>query len=131
MKSTPVAVDSQGRPIAAGHYLVMLKGNADPDDRRERPPQKRGDIADRAFRHAFRGFAAKLDKAQRAAMLADPNVAAVVPDEVVEIEAQSMPTGISGSAARRPRRYRRSTGSTSGSMRMSRSSIPGSALIPT
>jgi subtilisin family serine protease len=73
----------------------MLKGNADPTNVASTHRKREGTIADRAFRHAFRGFAAKLDNAQRAALLADPNVAAVVPDEVVEIEAQSIPTGIS------------------------------------
>jgi hypothetical protein len=94
-KTAPVAVDTQGRPIATGHYLVMLKGNADPTTVASAHRKRDGMIADRAFRHAFRGFAAKLNKAQRAALLADPNVAAVVPDEVVEIEAQSIPTGVS------------------------------------
>ena len=42
-------------------------------------------MAERAFRHAFRGFTARLDKTQRAALLADPKVLAVVPDEVIEI----------------------------------------------
>ncbi|MFL5685990.1 MAG: S8 family serine peptidase [Chloroflexota bacterium] len=90
-----MTVDTQGRPIATGHYLVMLKAGADPTTVASAHRKREGTVADRAFRHAFRGFAAKLDKAQRAALLADPNVAAVVPDEVVEIEAQSMPTGIS------------------------------------
>jgi subtilisin family serine protease len=94
-KTTPVAVDTQGRPIATGHYLVMLKGNADPTTVASAHRKRDGMIADGAFRHAFRGFAAKLNKAQRAALLADPNVVAVVPDEVVEIEAQSIPTGVS------------------------------------
>jgi subtilisin len=94
-KSTDVGVDTQGRPIAKGHYLVVLKGNADPTTVASAHRKREGTVADRAFRHAFRGFAAKLDKTQRAALLADPNVAAVVPDEVVEIEAQSIPTGIS------------------------------------
>ena len=74
---------------------MVLRGNADPVTVARAHRKREGTIADRAFRHAFRGFAAKLDKAQRAALLADPNVAAVVPDEVVEIEAQSIPTGIS------------------------------------
>jgi subtilisin len=87
-------VDSRGRPSAAGHYLVMLKGDADLTTVMRAHRSREGTIADRGFRHAFRGFAARLDKAQRAALLADPNVAAVVPDEVVEI-AQSTPTGIS------------------------------------
>jgi len=94
-KAPSVTVDTQGRPIAKGHYLVVLKGNADPTTVASTHRKREGTVADKAFRHAFRGFAAKLDKAQRAALLADPRVAAVVPDEVVEIEAQSLPTGIS------------------------------------
>jgi subtilisin family serine protease len=50
--------------------------------------------ADRSFTRAFRGYSAKLDREQRAAVLADPNVLAVVPDEVVTV-AQTTPTGVS------------------------------------
>ena len=42
---------------------------------------------------AFHGFAAKLDAKQRRDLLADPNVVAVVPDEIVAADAQTMPTG--------------------------------------
>jgi subtilisin family serine protease len=95
MKIAGPDVDSRGRPIAAGHYLVMLKGDADPTIVLDKHRSREGTVADRAFRHAFRGFAARLDSTQRAALLKDPNVAAVVPDEVIEIAAQTTPTGIS------------------------------------
>jgi hypothetical protein len=84
-----------GRPNAAGRYIVMLASGTDTSKVLTAHGQREGTKADRAFRHAFRGFTAKLDKAQRAALLADPNVVAVVPDEVVEIAAQTTPTGIS------------------------------------
>ena len=94
-KPAPPSVDSQGRPIAAGRYIVMLAANADTTKVLDRHRSREGTVADRAFKNAFRGFTARLDKAQRAALLADPKVVAVVPDEVIEITAQTMPTGIS------------------------------------
>ncbi len=93
-KPAPPSVDSAGRPIATGRYIVMLAGGTDPATVLAKHRQREGTRADRSFKNAFRGFTAKLDKAQRAALLADPKVVAVVPDEVIEITAQSMPTGV-------------------------------------
>jgi subtilisin family serine protease len=93
-KAAPPSVDSMGRPVATGRYIVMLAGDADPTKVLSTHRTREGTVADRSFRHAFRGFTARLDKVQRAALLADPKVVAVVPDEVVEITAQTMPTGI-------------------------------------
>ena len=96
-KSKPVApsVDSAGRPIASGRYIVMLATDADTTKVLNRHRTREGTVAERSFKHAFRGFTARLDKAQRAALLADPTVVAVVPDEVIEITAQTLPTGVS------------------------------------
>ena len=96
-KARPAApsVDSAGRPIAAGRYIVMLDGNADPTKVLSKHRAREGTVAERSFKHAFRGFTARLDKAQRAALLADPTVVAVVPDEVIQVTAQVMPTGVS------------------------------------
>ena len=96
-KSKPVApsVDSAGRPIASGRYIVMLATDADTTKVLSRHRTREGTVAERSFKHAFRGFTARLDKAQRAALLADPTVVAVVPDEVIEITAQTLPTGVS------------------------------------
>jgi subtilisin family serine protease len=93
-KAAPPSVDSMGRPIATGRYIVVLAGDADPTKVLSTHRRHEGTVADRSFKHAFRGFTARLDKVQRAALIADPKVVAVVPDEVVEITAQTMPTGI-------------------------------------
>jgi subtilisin family serine protease len=92
-------LDAQGRPIATGRYIVMLDTTADTTKVMTRHRQREGMKAERSFKHAFRGFTAKLDKLQRQALLADPSVAAVVPDEVISITAQTMPTGVSRVAA--------------------------------
>ena len=51
--------------------------------------------ADRRFTKAVHGFTAHLTGQQRRALQADPSVLAVVPDEVIELTAQSIPTGVS------------------------------------
>ena len=63
--------------------------------------RKLGFRADRTFSRAFRGFSAKLDRSQVAALSRDPSVALIVPDEKIQVEAQSIPTGISRMGARR------------------------------
>jgi subtilisin len=105
-KSKPVpdavdAVDAKGRPIAKGRYIVVLAEGADTTRVATRHRQGEGTKAERSFKHAFRGFTAKLDAVQRQALLADPNVLAVVPDEVIEVTAQTVPTGVSRVGATR------------------------------
>ena len=51
--------------------------------------------AEHAFRHALKGFSATLSKGQRKKVAADPAVDAIVPDERIELAAQSIPTGVS------------------------------------
>jgi subtilisin len=96
----PDAVDAKGRPIAAGRYIVVLGDSADTTKVATRHRQGEGTKAERTFKHAFRGFTARLDAAQRQALLADPNVKAVVPDEVIQVTAQTIPTGVSRVGAR-------------------------------
>ncbi len=84
---------------AAGHYIVILKPNADAARVRDGLARKDGVRADRVFDH-LRAFSAKLDGPQRAALKADPSVAAVVPDEIIELAAQTVPTGIKRVGAR-------------------------------
>jgi subtilisin len=97
---TPRLAKGDGRPDAAGRYIVVLKTGADTAAVISRHRQREGTRPDRRFKAAFRGFAAHLDARQRRALLADSNVAAVVPDEVIELAAQSYPTGISRVYAR-------------------------------
>jgi subtilisin family serine protease len=102
-KSTPApdAVDAKGRPIAKGRYIVVLAEGADTTKVATRHRQGEGTKAERSFKHALRGFSARLDAVQRQALLADPNVRAVVPDEVIEVTAQTVPTGVSRVGATR------------------------------
>ncbi|MGK2852192.1 MAG: S8 family serine peptidase, partial [Candidatus Limnocylindrales bacterium] len=89
------AADAHGRPDVAGQYLVMLRDGADTTTVASRHRARDGIRTIRTFGRAFRGFSARLDRDQRLALLADPNVAAVVPDEVIELTAQTTPTGVS------------------------------------
>jgi subtilisin len=73
----------------------MLAADAHPGAVVDRHRARLGTRADRTFQRAFRGFSAKLSAAQRRALQADPAVVAVVPDERIELTAQTMPTGIS------------------------------------
>ena len=92
----PIAADdTRGVPDVAGEYIVVLDDRADTSAVVTRHRQREGTRATRTFGRAFTGFTARLDRAQRAALLADPNVAAVVPDEVIELAAQTIPTGVS------------------------------------
>lgn len=100
-KPTPAATDPApatdlaGRPDATGRYIVMLKSGADPTAVIAKHAARDRIKAERSFTKAFRGFTSRLTGAQRTALLADANVLAVVPDEVIELTAQTIPTGIS------------------------------------
>jgi subtilisin family serine protease len=91
------ADDSHGRPDATGRYIVILASDAETATVVERASRgkAKGLKADRTFSAAVRGFTARLDRTQRTALEADPAVVAVVPDEVIELAAQTIPTGVS------------------------------------
>ncbi len=83
-------------PAAVGpddQWIVVLKPGADLARLSERA-KGMGVRADRTFRHAVRGFAASLSRGQVARLRGDPAVAAVVPDEVIRVQAQSTPAGV-------------------------------------
>jgi subtilisin family serine protease len=89
------AVDASGRPDPTGRYIVMLTAGSDPNVVLSRHAARDKIAADRSFTKALRGFTSRLTRGQRLALLADPSVVAVVPDEVTELTAQTMPTGVS------------------------------------
>ncbi|MGH2477050.1 MAG: S8 family serine peptidase, partial [Candidatus Limnocylindrales bacterium] len=97
---TEPATDAQGRPIAAGRYIVVLGPTADTAAVTTKHRQRDGIRADRTFTRAIRGFTARLDAAQRRALAADPSIVAIVSDEVIELAGQVNPTGISRVGAR-------------------------------
>ncbi|MEW6225931.1 MAG: S8 family serine peptidase [Chloroflexota bacterium] len=86
---TPPAAD----PALDDQWIVVLKPGAD-TSRASARAKGLGIRADREFKHAFRGYAATLTRGQLAALRADPAVAAVVHDDVISIQAQSVPTGV-------------------------------------
>ena len=87
--------DTHGRPDTTGRYIVMLAGSADPNVVLSRHAARDKVTADRTFDKAVRGFTSRLTKDQRLALLKDPTVVAVVPDEVTELTGQLIPTGVS------------------------------------
>ena len=94
----PAAVSAGGTdakaPLSAeGRYIVILKDGKSVDAATSRAG-KRGVKADKTFRHAVRGYAAHLAADQLATLRSDPDVQAVVPDEVISMAAQSIPTGV-------------------------------------
>ena len=97
----PPAAPSAG-PAAAGstidatdRYIVVTRNGADTTAVVEKAGKRDGVKADRKFSKTVHGFSAKLDAQQKRDLVADPNVVAVVPDEVIHLTAQTVPTGVS------------------------------------
>jgi aqualysin 1 len=78
-----------------GHYIVRLKDDVDPEQVR----LSHGLAANFQYRAAFKGFAAAIPEARLAALKADPNVLYIEQDQVVQVNAQTIPYGISNTAA--------------------------------
>ena len=85
---------AKAAPLSAeGRYIVVLKDGRDVAKATTRAG-KLGVRSDRTFSHALRGYSARLDAAQLAALRGDPDVATIVPDEIISIAGQSTPTGV-------------------------------------
>ena len=82
-------------PAAGDRYIVLLAGDANVTKALKRLEGKAAFKAEHTFRHALKGFSATLNKGQRKKVAADPAVDAIVPDERIELAAQSIPTGVS------------------------------------
>jgi hypothetical protein len=83
-----------------GRWIVLYRGGTDAATATERRSVRVGFRADRTFTHGIRGFSAALSDAQVATLRNDSAVAAVIPDERIEVEGQTNPTGISRIGAR-------------------------------
>jgi subtilisin len=97
----PTASENAGthsKPGAAtdptGRWIVVLRAGTDPAVASSRQGKRLGFISDRTFKHALRGYSAKLDAEQVEALRHDSAVQLIVADERIEAEAQTIPTGI-------------------------------------
>jgi subtilisin family serine protease len=78
-----------------GRWIVIYRSGTDARAASNRQASRLAFTPDRLFTTAARGFAGRLSPGQVAKLRADPDVVAVVPDERIELAAQSYPTGIS------------------------------------
>ena len=85
-------VSARGGLTSAGRYIVVLKAG-NPSSVVAARHERFGVKVDAHFR-TIGGYAARLTPSEKARIAADPSVAAVVPDEIVE-KAQTTPTGVS------------------------------------
>ena len=71
----------------AGQWIVILRADADADSESDRLLARHGGSRMQTYRHALRGFSAQMSEAQAQAVLADPAVALVEEDGLVEASA--------------------------------------------
>lgn len=79
---------------AADRYIVLLRDGSDVDGVIGRLSRRLAIRPDQAYRSAVRGFSAKLNARQLAEVKADASVALVEADRVVQLEAQTLPSGV-------------------------------------
>ena len=79
---------------AANRYIVLFRDGADADGEIGRLSRGLDIRPDHAYNSAVQGFSARLNAHQLAVVQADPSVALVEVDRVVQLEAQTLPTGV-------------------------------------
>lgn len=79
---------------AADRYIVLFRDGSDVDGAIGRLSRRLAIRPDHAYRHAVRGFSAHLNAHQLAEVKADPSVALLEADRVVQLESQTLPTGV-------------------------------------
>jgi subtilisin family serine protease len=92
--------DPPGGDVVPGSYIVTLR-SGDPDAAAAWHGQRYGAAVDLVYRHALRGYAARMSEAAARALAQDPAVASVTPDTRVGITAQTLPPGIARVGATR------------------------------
>lgn len=88
--------DGSSDARAAGRYIILFRDGpgADVDDAIGRLLRRLAIRPERAYHAAVQGFSARLDAHQLAGIRADPSVALVEADRVVQLESQTLPTGV-------------------------------------
>jgi subtilisin family serine protease len=85
--------------VVPGAWIVTVAPGASPDDVAADHGRRLGASVDHVYRHAARGYAARMSSSAAARAAADPRVASVVPDRYVSIAAKP---GGSGTATPPP-----------------------------
>ncbi|GAA4398941.1 subtilisin AprE [Fodinibacter luteus] len=88
------ALTAAAAPGPTAKYIVAVHPSADPGAVAADHERSRGASVTHVYRHALTGYAASLTPAAATSLSADPRVAAVLPDRVVRMSAQSVPPGI-------------------------------------
>jgi subtilisin len=89
--SAPVTID--GKTLTSGQYIVVLKDDVSASSAADNA-RAYGLSPTYLYSHAVKGYAAAMSATTANRVAADPQVDWVVPDQVVSIAAQAMPTGI-------------------------------------
>jgi subtilisin len=76
-----------------GAYIVTLR-SGDPSAAAGDAARRHGADVEHVYRHALRGYAARMSARAAAAVARQPDVASVVADRTVSASAQTLPTGI-------------------------------------
>jgi len=75
-------------------YIVVLRDGASVDGALAAHGRAHRLDVFQVYRHALRGYAARMSPQAAAALARDPAVASVTPDQIVTIDAQTVPTGV-------------------------------------
>jgi subtilisin family serine protease len=93
--SAATPAGTSARPAdAAASFIVSLRPGVDPAPAAADLARSKGAAVGHVYRHALRGFSARLTPSALKAVSNDPRVAAVVPDRELHITAQTAPAGI-------------------------------------
>lgn len=90
----PVPAAAQATDVIPGAWIVVLADGAAPEDAAAEHGRRYGAEVDHVYRHAVRGYAARMSAQAAQRVAADPAVVSVQADRRVSIAAQTTPTGI-------------------------------------
>ncbi|HEV3475380.1 MAG TPA: S8 family serine peptidase [Actinomycetota bacterium] len=82
--------EASGPDLLPGRYLVVVRDGADP----QKVARDHGVQAEHVYRTALKGFGGPMSAGRAEALKRDPRVQSVEPDRVVQVAAQTLPTGV-------------------------------------
>ena len=92
--AVPSASSRPADDVIPGAYIVVLHEGADAEEVARGHAAAHGATVDHVYRHALRGYAARMSGAAARRVASDARVRSVTPDRVVRASAQTLPTGI-------------------------------------